>query len=53
LQQLAGYWPDIEKSLAEARRLLKEAGADGLAFELLNRTVDQLTNTTAPGSSMS
>jgi hypothetical protein len=53
LQQLAGYWPDIEKSRAEARRLLKEAGADGLAFELLNRTVDQLTNTTAPGSSMS
>jgi peptide/nickel transport system substrate-binding protein len=41
LQQLASYWPDIEKSRAEARRLLKEAGAEGLAFELLNRTVDQ------------
>jgi peptide/nickel transport system substrate-binding protein len=41
LQQLAGYWPDIEKSRAEARRLLKEAGAEALAFELLNRTVDQ------------
>jgi peptide/nickel transport system substrate-binding protein len=41
LQQLAGYWPDIEKSRAEARRLLKEAGADGLTFELLNRNVDQ------------
>ena len=27
LEQLAGYWPDIEKSRAEARRLLKEAGA--------------------------
>ena len=41
LQQIAGYWPDIEKSRAEARRLLKEAGAEGLAFELLNRNVDQ------------
>jgi peptide/nickel transport system substrate-binding protein len=41
LQQLAGYWPDIEKSRAEARRLLKEAGAEGLGFELLNRNVDQ------------
>ncbi len=41
LQQLAGYWPDIEKSRAEARRLLKEAGAENLSFELLNRTVDQ------------
>jgi peptide/nickel transport system substrate-binding protein len=41
LEQLAGYWPDIEKSRAEARRLLKEAGAEGLSFELLNRNVDQ------------
>jgi peptide/nickel transport system substrate-binding protein len=41
LQQLAGYWPDIEKSRAEARRLLKEAGAEGLSFELVNRNVDQ------------
>src|SRR5712672_315658 len=41
LQQIAGYWPDIEKSRAEARRLLQEAGAEGLAFELLNRNVDQ------------
>jgi peptide/nickel transport system substrate-binding protein len=41
LGQMAGYWPDIEKSRAEARRLLKEAGADGLSFELLNRNVDQ------------
>src|SRR5438067_4385202 len=41
LQQLAGYWPDIEKSRAEARRLLKEAGAENLTFELNNRTVDQ------------
>ena len=41
LQQLAGFWPDIEKSRAEAKRLLKEAGAEGLSFELLNRGVDQ------------
>ena len=41
LEQIAGYWPDIEKSRAEARRLLKEAGAEGLSFELLNRNVDQ------------
>jgi peptide/nickel transport system substrate-binding protein len=41
LEQLAGFWPDIEKSRAEARRLLKEAGAEGLSFELLNRNVDQ------------
>ena len=37
----AVYWPDIEKSRAEARRLLKEAGAEDLCFELLNRNVDQ------------
>jgi peptide/nickel transport system substrate-binding protein len=41
LQQVAGFWPDIEKSRAEAKRLLKEAGAEGLSFELLNRGVDQ------------
>ena len=41
LEQLAGYWPDIDKSRAEARRLLQEAGAEGLSFELLNRNVDQ------------
>jgi peptide/nickel transport system substrate-binding protein len=41
LQTVAGYWPDIEKSRAEAKRLLKEAGAEGLSFELLNRGVDQ------------
>src|SRR5580700_3419424 len=39
LEWIAGYWPDIEKSRAEARRLLKEAGAEGLSFELLNRNV--------------
>ena len=41
LQQIAGFWPDIEKSRAEAKRLLKEAGAEGLSFELLTRAVDQ------------
>jgi peptide/nickel transport system substrate-binding protein len=41
LEHLAGYWPDIEKSRAEARRLLREADAEGLSFELLNRNVDQ------------
>ncbi len=41
LQLLAGYWPDIEKARAEARRLLKEAGAEGLSFELMNRNIDQ------------
>src|SRR4029077_12604698 len=35
------YGTDIEKSRAEARRLLKEAGAEGLSFEMLNRNVDQ------------
>jgi peptide/nickel transport system substrate-binding protein len=41
LQQIAGYCPDIEKSRAEARRLLKEAGQENLSFTLLNRNVDQ------------
>ncbi len=41
LHQIAGYWPDIEKSRAEARRLLKEAGQENLKFELTNRNVDQ------------
>ena len=41
LEKMVGYWPDIEKSRAEARKLLKEAGAEGLKFELTNRNVDQ------------
>ncbi|MDP1964626.1 MAG: ABC transporter substrate-binding protein [Reyranella sp.] len=41
LQQIAGFWPDIEKSRAEAKRLLKEAGHENLKFELTNRNVDQ------------
>ena len=41
LSKIAGYWPSIEKSRAEARRLLKEAGQENLEFVLLNRGVDQ------------
>jgi peptide/nickel transport system substrate-binding protein len=41
LQDIAGFSLDIEKSRAEAKRLLKEAGAEGLTFELLNRNIDQ------------
>ena len=41
LHEVAGYWRDIEKARTEARRLLKEAGAEGLSFELLNRNIDQ------------
>src|SRR5262249_56713449 len=38
---MKGCSRDIEKTRAEAKRLLKEAGAEGLSFELLNRSVDQ------------
>src|SRR3954467_13165807 len=41
LEKLIGYMPDIEKSRTEAKRLLKEAGQEGLSFELLNRNIDQ------------
>ncbi|HET7879859.1 MAG TPA: ABC transporter substrate-binding protein [Acetobacteraceae bacterium] len=41
LQQLAGFWPDIDRSRAEAKRLLKESGHENLSFELLNRNIDQ------------
>jgi peptide/nickel transport system substrate-binding protein len=38
LDQLAGYWRDINKSRAEARRLLKEAGVpEGFTFTFKNR----------------
>ena len=40
LEKLAGYGRDIEKSRAEARRLLREAGVpDGFSFSLKNRGV--------------
>jgi len=42
LQQFAGWWPDIKKSRAEARRLLKEAGVDlSKSYYFLVRGVDQ------------
>ncbi len=41
LHEVAGFWPDINKSREEAKRLLQEAGAENLSFELLNRDVDQ------------
>ena len=41
LHEVAGFWPDINKSREEAKRLLKEAGQENLTFELLNRDVDQ------------
>jgi peptide/nickel transport system substrate-binding protein len=40
LNKLAGYWPDIKKSRAEARRLLKEAGVpEGFSFTFTNRGI--------------
>ncbi len=39
LEKQVGYSRDTERSRAEARRLLKEAGADGLRVKLFNRTV--------------
>jgi peptide/nickel transport system substrate-binding protein len=42
LQKLAGYWPDIKKSRAEAKRLLKEAKVDlSKTYYFNNRAVDQ------------
>jgi peptide/nickel transport system substrate-binding protein len=41
LEKIAGYWPDLKASRAEARRLLKEAGVPNLKFTLNNRGVDQ------------
>jgi peptide/nickel transport system substrate-binding protein len=40
LEKLAGYWRDIAKSRAEARRLLREAGVpEGFAFTFKNRGI--------------
>lgn len=42
LREIAGYWIDVEKSRAEARRLLREAGVpQGFEFKFLIRAVDQ------------
>jgi hypothetical protein len=40
LNKLAGYWTDVNKSRAEARRLLKEAGVpEGFSFTFKNRGI--------------
>jgi len=41
LVKLPGYFRDIEKSRAEARQLLKEAGQENLSIKLHNRTVGE------------
>jgi peptide/nickel transport system substrate-binding protein len=41
LEKLAGYGRDINAARAEAKRLLKEAGAENLSFTLVNRAVPQ------------
>ena len=41
LAKLAGYGRDINASRAEAKRLLKEAGAEGLSFTFKNRGIPQ------------
>jgi peptide/nickel transport system substrate-binding protein len=39
LEKLPGFSRDIEASRAQARKLLKEAGAESLGFKLLNRNI--------------
>ena len=41
LEKIPGYWRDIEKSRAEAKRLLKEAGHENLKLKFLNRQLGQ------------
>jgi peptide/nickel transport system substrate-binding protein len=41
LTSMPGFYTDMDKSRAEAKQLLKDAGAEGLSFEMLNRNVDQ------------
>ncbi|MEQ9643087.1 MAG: ABC transporter substrate-binding protein [Alphaproteobacteria bacterium] len=42
LEKIPGYWPDLDKSRAEAKKLLAEAGfGDGLSLKMNNRAVDQ------------
>jgi peptide/nickel transport system substrate-binding protein len=41
LEKIPGFWRDIEKSRAEAKRLLKEAGHPNLKLTFVNRTIDQ------------
>ena len=44
LEKEPGFWPDIEKSRAEARRLLKEAGVTNLKVKLVNRPGDPFSS---------
>ncbi|MBI36997.1 MAG: hypothetical protein CL568_05375 [Alphaproteobacteria bacterium] len=39
LDKQIGFWPDIKKSRAKAKKLLKEAGHEGLKFKYTNRAV--------------
>ena len=41
IEKIPGYWRDIEKSRAEARRLLAEAGVPNLKLKFLNRQLGQ------------
>jgi peptide/nickel transport system substrate-binding protein len=41
LEKMPGFYRDIEKSRAEARQLLKEAGHPNLKLKFVNRTIDQ------------
>lgn len=42
MKSLEGYWPDVKKSRAKARELLREAGVpDGFKFTFSNRNTDQ------------
>lgn len=41
LVKLPGFWKDVEKSRAEARKLLEQAGVKDLKFKLLNRNIPE------------
>lgn len=41
LEKIPGFWPDIEKSRAEAKKLLAEAGASNLKLRLVNRNLGE------------
>lgn len=41
MEKIPGFWPDINKSREEAKRLLKEAGVPNLKLKLLNRQIGE------------
>ncbi|HRD76790.1 MAG TPA: ABC transporter substrate-binding protein [Hyphomicrobiaceae bacterium] len=41
LEKLPGFWKDITKARAEAKKLLAEAGVSDLKFKLLNRQIGE------------